>query len=197
MGSGRSRAGGRPGWSARPGRSCSAGRATTSCCTTPSPRALKRAREASRRGCAISLASAWSSDPHAVPGRIGYANGLAEALDGATYVQESTPERVEVKREVFAELDRLAAPDAVLASSTTGIPPSAFTEHLAGRQRCLVAHPINPPYVTPLVEICPAPWTDRRGGRSHPRADDARSARRRSACAARSRASSPTACRRR
>ena len=51
-------------------------------------------------------------------------------------------------------------PDAVLASSTTGIPPSAFTDHLAGRQRCLVAHPINPPYVTPLVEICPAPWTD-------------------------------------
>jgi len=75
-------------------------------------------------------------------------------------VQESTPERVEVKREVFAELDRLAAPDAVLASSTTGIPPSSFTEHLKGRQRCLVAHPINPPFVTPLVEICPAPWTD-------------------------------------
>jgi L-gulonate 3-dehydrogenase len=99
-------------------------------------------------------------DPHAVQGRIGYATGLAEALDGATYVQESTPERVEVKREVFAELDRLAAPDAVLASSTTGIPPSQFTEQLAGRSRCLVAHPINPPFVTPLVEICPAPWTD-------------------------------------
>ena len=48
----------------------------------------------------------------------------------------------------------------MLASSTTGIPPSPFTEHVAGRQRCLVAHPINPPFVTPLVEICPAPWTD-------------------------------------
>ncbi|MGH6918414.1 MAG: 3-hydroxyacyl-CoA dehydrogenase [Geminicoccaceae bacterium] len=100
------------------------------------------------------------ADPAAVQGRIGYATGLAEALDGATYVQESTPERVEVKRAVFAELDRLAAPDAVLASSTTGIPPSSFTEQLAGRSRCLVAHPINPPFVTPLVEICPAPWTD-------------------------------------
>ncbi len=100
------------------------------------------------------------ADPHAVQGRIGYATGLAEALDGATYVQESTPERVEVKRKVYAELDRLAAPDAVLASSTTGIPASQFTEHLAGRARCLVAHPINPPFVTPLVEICPAPWTD-------------------------------------
>ena len=64
-------------------------------------------------------------DPKAVLGRIGYATGLAEALDGAAYVQESTPERVEVKREVYAELDRLAAPDAILASSTSGIPASA------------------------------------------------------------------------
>jgi 3-hydroxyacyl-CoA dehydrogenase len=54
----------------------------------------------------------------------------------------------------------MAAPDAILASSTSGITASSFTEHLAGRQRCLVAHPINPPYVTPLVELCPAPWTD-------------------------------------
>ena len=99
-------------------------------------------------------------DPHAVLGRIGYATGLAEALQGAAYVQESAPERVEVKRELYAELDRLAAPDTILASSTSGIPASSFTEHVAGRQRCLVAHPINPPFVTPLVELCPAPWTD-------------------------------------
>ena len=101
-----------------------------------------------------------AGDPDAVLGRIRQVTHLAEALDGATYVQESTPERVEVKREVFSELDHLSAPDAILASSTTGIPASQFTEHVAGRQRCLVAHPINPPYVTPLVELCPAPWTD-------------------------------------
>jgi L-gulonate 3-dehydrogenase len=122
--------------------------------------ALKRAHE----GITATLGDLQSfgliDDPHEVMGRIGYATGLAEALDGATYVQESTPERVEVKREVFSELDRHAAPDAVLASSTTGIPASQFTEHVAGRQRCLVAHPINPPFVTPLVEVCPAPWTD-------------------------------------
>jgi 3-hydroxyacyl-CoA dehydrogenase len=122
--------------------------------------ALKRARDGIAARLHDLLGFGLVADPHAVQGRIGYAIGLAEALDGATYVQESTPERVEVKREVFAELDRLAAPDAVLASSTTGIPPSQFTEHLKGRQRCLVAHPINPPFVTPLVEICPAPWTD-------------------------------------
>jgi len=92
--------------------------------------------------------------------RVRYAATLGEALASADYVQESTPERVEVKRALFEELDRFAAPDAILASSTSGIPASSFTEGLAGRQRCLVAHPINPPFVTPLVEICPAPWTD-------------------------------------
>ena len=65
-----------------------------------------------------------------------------------------------VKRALYVELDRLAAPETVLASSTSGIPASRFTEALAGRRRCLVAHPINPPHIIPLVEIVPAPWTD-------------------------------------
>jgi L-gulonate 3-dehydrogenase len=124
------------------------------------PAALKRARDALALRLEDLAGFGLVADPKAVLGRIGYATGLAEALDGAAYVQESTPERVEVKREVYAELDRIAAPEAILASSTSGIPASSFTEHLAGRQRCLVAHPINPPFVTPLVELCPAPWTD-------------------------------------
>jgi 3-hydroxyacyl-CoA dehydrogenase len=99
-------------------------------------------------------------DAAAALGRVRYAGTLGEALASADHVQESTPERVEVKREVFAALDRLAAPDAILASSTSGIPASAFTEALDGRGRCLVAHPINPPFVTPLVELCPTPWTE-------------------------------------
>ena len=53
-----------------------------------------------------------------------------------------------------------AAPDAVLASSTSAILPSAFTESLPGRARCLVVHPINPPYLVPAAEVVPAPWTD-------------------------------------
>ena len=99
-------------------------------------------------------------DPDAVLGRIRFAIKPADAVQGAGYVQESVPERVEVKREVYAELDRLIGPDTVIGSSTSGIPASAFTENLACRSRCLVAHPINPPSVTPLVELCPAPWTD-------------------------------------
>ena len=78
----------------------------------------------------------------------------------ADYIQENGPERVDVKRPLFAELDRAAQPDAIIASSSSGIPASAFTEDLKTRQRCLIAHPVNPPYLVPLVEICPAPWTD-------------------------------------
>ncbi|GAB7522308.1 3-hydroxyacyl-CoA dehydrogenase [Paraburkholderia sp. 2C] len=85
---------------------------------------------------------------------------LEEALAGADYVQESAPERVQIKRELYQRLDTLAAPNVVLASSTSGLPASAFTDHLATRARCLVVHPINPPHLIPLVELVPAPWTD-------------------------------------
>ncbi len=87
---------------------------------------------------------------------------LEDALAGAQYVQESAPERVEIKIELYRRLDRIAAPEAVLASSTSGLPASAFTEDLEHRHRCLVVHPINPPHLIPLVEIVPAPWTEAR-----------------------------------
>ncbi len=99
-------------------------------------------------------------EPAAVRARLKPAASLEEALEGASYVQESAPERIVVKAELYRELDRLAPPEVVLASSTSGIPASAFTEPLAGRGRCLVAHPINPPHLVPLVEIVPAPWTE-------------------------------------
>ncbi len=95
-----------------------------------------------------------------VANRVRFAGTLAEAVASADHVQENGPERVDAKQALFGELDRLASADTVLASSTSGIPASAFTEGLAGRARCLVAHPVNPPYLIPLVELCPAPWTD-------------------------------------
>jgi 3-hydroxyacyl-CoA dehydrogenase len=95
----------------------------------------------------------------AVAARVSAAPSLAAALDGAGHVQENAPERLEAKRPLYAELDRLAAPETVLASSTSGLPPSAISDGLDGRARCLVAHPINPPYLVPAVEIVPAPWT--------------------------------------
>ncbi|MBC6457892.1 3-hydroxyacyl-CoA dehydrogenase [Actinomadura sp. HBU206391] len=96
----------------------------------------------------------------AVLGLVGVAAGLDEALDGAVYVQECVVESLEVKRELFAELDRRAGPDAVLASSTSMIPCSAFAAELPGRARCLVVHPGNPPYLLPIAELAPAPFTD-------------------------------------
>jgi len=84
---------------------------------------------------------------------------LGTALRSADHVQENTPEDVELKRTVFAALASLAPGSAVLASSTSAILPSRFTEELAGRERCLVVHPINPPYLVPAAEIVPSPWT--------------------------------------
>lgn len=98
-------------------------------------------------------------DDRAVSANIRIAGTLAEALEEALYVQESAPENLEAKRCLFGEMDALSRPDALLCSSTSTIPASAFTEHLAGRGRCLVAHPVNPTYLVPLVELCGAPWT--------------------------------------
>jgi 3-hydroxyacyl-CoA dehydrogenase len=98
-------------------------------------------------------------DPKAAAARVRVARDLGDALNGAEFVQESLPEQVEVKQEIFRDLDRLAAPNAILASSTSTIVASLFTESLTGRARCLVAHPVNPPHLVPLVELVGAPWT--------------------------------------
>lgn len=88
------------------------------------------------------------------------ATSLEDALSGVDYVQENLPEILDIKREMYARMDAIAAPNTILASSTSSIPASAFTDSLPGRNRCLVAHPVNPPYLIPVVELCGAPWTD-------------------------------------
>jgi len=81
------------------------------------------------------------------------------ALADADWVQESVAERLEVKQALFARLDAAAAPKAILASSTSAIPGSQFMAGLPGAARCLVAHPVNPPHLIPLVELCGTPET--------------------------------------
>ena len=98
-------------------------------------------------------------EPEAAAARVTIVPTLEEAVADADYVQESGPEVLETKRATFGELDRAAPADAVLASSTSAIVASLFTENLAGRARCLVAHPVNPPHLVPVVELCGAPWT--------------------------------------
>ena len=97
--------------------------------------------------------------PEQVLSRIHAKATLADAVANVEYVQENTFERLDVKIAVFKLLDEATPRSAVLASSTSALLPSAFTEGLAGRARCVVVHPINPPYVIPAAEVVPAPWT--------------------------------------
>ena len=97
--------------------------------------------------------------PQTVLARITPAATMDEALAEAAYVQENTPEVLATKIKVFEALDSKARPEAILASSTSALLPSRFTEGLKGRARCIVVHPINPPYLIPAAEVVPAPWT--------------------------------------
>jgi L-gulonate 3-dehydrogenase len=118
---------------------------------------------AAQRHVATDLAEQASfgliADPAAIAARITWCDHLHDALERADWVQESLPEDVEVKRQIFSLLDAGTPIDTALASSTSAIPASRFTEALAGRARCLVAHPVNPPHLVPVVELCGAPWT--------------------------------------
>jgi L-gulonate 3-dehydrogenase len=100
-----------------------------------------------------------ADDPDGAAARLTVAHSVEAAVEGVEFVQENGPELVEQKKAIFAELDRLAPPSAVLASSTSAITASRFTEALPGRHRCLIGHPVNPPHLVPLVELCGAPWT--------------------------------------
>ncbi|MFT7288034.1 MAG: L-gulonate 3-dehydrogenase [Halieaceae bacterium] len=91
--------------------------------------------------------------------RINNTRSLEAAVEGTSHVQESVREDVEIKQRVFAELCAAAPKTATFGSSTSAIPGSAFLEHVSARERCIVAHPVNPPSLIPLVELCPAPWT--------------------------------------
>ncbi|MEM0936363.1 MAG: carnitine 3-dehydrogenase [Pseudomonadota bacterium] len=88
--------------------------------------------------------------PLPVEGALVFRTTLADAVAGAAWVQESVPERLEVKHSVFAEIAAHAPLGAILASSTSGLKPSELN---AGRGRIVVAHPFNPVYLLPLVEL--------------------------------------------
>lgn len=91
--------------------------------------------------------------------RLSFSKDLANALDGADFVQESGPERVEGKRALYAAMDQAAAADIVLASSTSGLKMSDIQTACRFSERCVVGHPFNPPHLVPLVEIVPGRLT--------------------------------------
>ncbi len=99
------------------------------------------------------------ADPEAAAKRVKTAPTMVDCVKGVDLVQESGPETIDAKLAIWRDLDAAAAHDTILASSSSAIVASRFTETLPGRHRCLIAHPVNPPHVVPIVELCPAPWT--------------------------------------
>ncbi|XP_048348375.1 lambda-crystallin homolog [Sphaerodactylus townsendi] len=85
---------------------------------------------------------------------------LKEAVEGSVYVQECTPENLELKKKIFGQLDLLADNNVILSSSTSCLLPTKLFTGLKHVKQCIVAHPVNPPYYVPLVELVPHPETD-------------------------------------
>jgi 3-hydroxyacyl-CoA dehydrogenase len=127
----------------------------------PSPASLQAALDFARAAAAALAAQdlLGGETPDAVLARLKPAASLAEAVRDADDIQESAPERLAIKQALYKELAPLVKAGAIIASSTSGLPASSFTAEIEGRARCLVAHPINPPHLVPLVELVPAPWT--------------------------------------
>lgn len=94
-----------------------------------------------------------------VAARVQLAASLETAVADADLVQECAPERVDIKRALFAQFDAAAPANAIFASASSALAASSFACDLAGRHRCLIAHPGNPPYLIPVIEIVPAPFT--------------------------------------
>jgi 3-hydroxyacyl-CoA dehydrogenase len=100
-------------------------------------------------------------DPVEIAARVRPTYELAEAVHEAAYAQESVLEQVALKRRLMQDLEQVAPPDLVVGSSSSGIPASAFTQGLKIASRVLIVHPVNPPYLVPVVELVPSPETSR------------------------------------
>lgn len=85
--------------------------------------------------------------------RLSFTADLEEAVSGADFVQESTPEREDLKRELLARVDAAAHPDVIVASSTSGFLPTSLQSGCRYSERVVVGHPFNPVYLLPLVEV--------------------------------------------
>ena len=92
--------------------------------------------------------------------RICLTTSMEEAVKGAQFIQESGPERLEIKRSILAQAEQSASPEALYASSTSGLLISDIAAQAAHPERCVGAHPYNPPHLIPLVELTSGEKTD-------------------------------------
>ncbi|SFQ08698.1 L-carnitine dehydrogenase [Pseudomonas borbori] len=105
------------------------------------------------------IANAWPAlqrqglAPGAAPERLRFVASIEECVNNADFIQESAPERLELKCELHARISAAARPDVLIGSSTSGLLPSEFYADAVHPERCLVGHPFNPVYLLPLVEV--------------------------------------------
>ena len=99
--------------------------------------------------------AALTRAPKPPRGKLTFVATIEEAVRDADYIQESVPERLDLKKKVYAEIDKYARPDALIGSSTSGFKPSELIDGFATPERLFVAHPFNPVYLLPAVEIVP------------------------------------------
>jgi len=97
--------------------------------------------------------SKLTSAPRPREGNIRFLDNIEQAVSDAELIVESVPERVDIKQTVYKEIELSASVDAIIASSTSGIMPSDLQAKMLHPERLLVAHPFNPVYLLPLVEL--------------------------------------------
>jgi len=92
--------------------------------------------------------------PGALQSSLKFTPDLVQAVSGVDLVQENGPERIDFKQKLYGQLDGLLPPDVIIASSSSGLTMSEIQKGAASHpERCVIAHPFNPPHLIPLVEI--------------------------------------------
>lgn len=92
-------------------------------------------------------------------GSASYVSSVADALDGAEFVIEAVPEKLELKQQVYAEYEQFVGPEVIIASNTSGIPATKIAANLAHPERVVVMHWSNPPHLIPMIEVVPGEKT--------------------------------------
>ncbi|KAL4940751.1 hypothetical protein BDV06DRAFT_230116 [Aspergillus oleicola] len=129
--------------------------------TDPAPEAETKLREYLQKNCCAVPGSNASCTPSSCLENVTFVKDIDPYLEQVDLIQENGPERLDIKRKLFAHLDAVTPSHVVIASSSSGLPSSTFiTECTKNPSRILIGHPFNPPHLVPLVEVVPHPGTD-------------------------------------
>ena len=124
------------------------------------PVVAARKGAAARIGESMRLMGAGESDIAETLSRVAVVETVEDAVKTASVVFEAVPEKMELKQALFAEVERFASPECILASNTSVMPITRIMGGLSGRGRALGTHWWNPPHLIPLVEVIRTEWTD-------------------------------------